>query len=179
MKCVCFLSGLPLLWMHSNGPRLIEAFRYDHWAIGAVQTGDFYQIETMVCPVQVSCVEERKNRQDLLIPGSATERAWTWMHERKCNISWARTSNPVDGDAFHPADAGGDDVLPPRLITFGPRNLVQSHVCPVHSLIGCQREKKKNLICSHHSPETNTISSKHVFTAPFHQMCSRVLKMTA
>lgn len=65
------------------------------------------------------------------------------MHERKCNISWARTSDPVDGDAFHPADAGGDDVLPPRLITFGPRNLVQSHVCPVHSLIACQRQKKK------------------------------------
>lgn len=65
------------------------------------------------------------------------------MRERKCDISWARTGDPVDGDAFHPADAGGDDVLPPRLITFGPRNLVQSHVCPVHSLIACQREKKK------------------------------------
>lgn len=76
-------------------------------------------------------------------PRSTTERAWTRMRERKCDISWARTGDPVDGDAFHPADAGGDDVLPPRLITFGPRNLVQSHVCPVHSLIACQREKKK------------------------------------
>lgn len=75
---------------------------------------------------------------------STVGRLWTWMYERKCNIIWARTSNPVDGDAFHPTDASGDDVLPPRLITFGPRNPVQSHVCPVYSVIACQRWKKNN-----------------------------------
>lgn len=53
-----------------------------------------------------------------------------------------RTSNPVDGDALHPADASGDDVLPPRLVALGPGNPVQSHVRPVHGVIACQRGKE-------------------------------------
>lgn len=47
------------------------------------------------------------------------------------------TSNPVDGDAFDPADAGSYDVLPPGLITFSPGNSVQAHICPVDSVISC------------------------------------------
>lgn len=48
------------------------------------------------------------------------------------------TSDPVNSDAFHPADAGSNDVLPPSLITFGPGYSVQAHVCPVHSVISCK-----------------------------------------
>lgn len=68
-----------------------------------------------------------------------------WYNDHGSHI-WAqfaqfegRTSHPVDGDALDPADAGGDDVLPPRLIALGPGNPVESHVRPVHGVIACQR----------------------------------------
>lgn len=48
------------------------------------------------------------------------------------------TSNPVNGDALHSTDASRDDVLPPRLITLGPRNPVQAHVGPVHRVVACE-----------------------------------------
>jgi len=48
------------------------------------------------------------------------------------------TSDPVNSDAFHPADAGRNDVFPPGLVTFGPRYSVQAHVCPVHCVITCK-----------------------------------------
>lgn len=47
------------------------------------------------------------------------------------------TSDPVNGDALHPADAGGDDVLPPRLVPLGPGDPVQAHVSPVDGVVGC------------------------------------------
>lgn len=80
-----------------------------------------------------------------------------------------RTSNPVDGDAFHPTDAGGDDVLPPRLITLGPRNPVQSHVRPVHSVIACQRGEKERTPDIHPSqpePKTNIIKTCWTWSGP-------------
>lgn len=45
------------------------------------------------------------------------------------------TSDPVNSDAFHPTDAGCNNVLPPGLITFGARYSVQAHVCPVDCVI--------------------------------------------
>lgn len=70
-------SRLPLLRMRCNGPRLIQTFRYDHRAICTIQTGDFYQVETVVCPVQVSYVEGRKSRGDLSVLWSAMQRSST------------------------------------------------------------------------------------------------------
>lgn len=56
----------------------------------------------------------------------------------------ALTGDPVNSDAFHPADAGGDDVLPPGLVAFGAGDSVQTHVCPVHSVVSCEMHNAVN-----------------------------------
>lgn len=48
---------LPLLWMYSDGPGLVQSFRDYHWAVRTAETGDFYQVNAVVRPVQISCVE--------------------------------------------------------------------------------------------------------------------------
>lgn len=48
------------------------------------------------------------------------------------------TGDPVNGDALDPTDAGGDDVLPPGLVPFGPGYPIETHICPVHRVIPCQ-----------------------------------------
>lgn len=48
------------------------------------------------------------------------------------------TSNPVNSNAFHPADACSNDVFSPCLVTFGTGYSVQAHICPVHSVISCR-----------------------------------------
>lgn len=52
-------------------------------------------------------------------------------------FSFIFTCDPVNSDALHPADAGRDDVLPPRLVALGPRDPVQAHVGPVDGVVGC------------------------------------------
>lgn len=54
LKCGQKSHGLPFLRMDGDGPRLIQSFRYDHWAVRTIQTGNFDEIETVVCPIQVS-----------------------------------------------------------------------------------------------------------------------------
>ena len=41
--------------MDSDCPGLIQPLGYDHGAVGAGETGDLDQIETVVRPVKVSC----------------------------------------------------------------------------------------------------------------------------
>lgn len=95
------------------------------------------------------------------------------------------TSDPVNSDAFHPADASSNDVLPPRLITFGPGYSVQAHVCPVHGVISCKTynivndERKLDDECGCHksiyalkqSSSWNHVLLQH---GPFHQMCETI-----
>lgn len=54
LKCGQKSHGLPFLRMDGDGPRLIQSFRYDHWAVRTIQTGNFDEIETVVCPIEVS-----------------------------------------------------------------------------------------------------------------------------
>lgn len=136
--------------MHRDGPGLVQTFRYDHRAICTVQTRDFYQIETVVCPVQVSCVDGRESSGDYSVLRRVIQRSGLKYMDSNCAQFEERTSDPVDGDALYPTDASGDDVLPPRLITLGPGNPVQTHVRPVHSVIACQRGER-NVMHSHHS----------------------------
>lgn len=145
--------------MHRNGPGLVQTFRYDHRAIGTIQTGDFYQIETVVCPVQVSCVDGRESSGDYPLLRCVIQRSWLACVDSNLAQFEGRTSNPVDGDALDPADASGDDVLPPRLIALGPGNPVQSHVRPVHSVIACQRGER-NVMYIHHSPKQKQAHQK-------------------
>lgn len=58
-------------------------------------------------------------------------------HPTACAVT-TLTSYPVDSNAFHPADASRDDVLPPRLIASGTRYSVQAHIRPVNSVISCR-----------------------------------------
>lgn len=58
-------------------------------------------------------------------------------NEKQAFFFFFFTSDPVNGDALHPADAGGDDVLPPRLVPLGPGDPVQAHVSPVDGVVGC------------------------------------------
>lgn len=46
-----------------------------------------------------------------------------------------QTCNPVDGNALHPADAIGDHIFSPRLISLGPADGAQAHVYPVNGVV--------------------------------------------
>lgn len=97
------------------------------------------------------------------------------------------TSDPVNSDAFHPTDAGSYDVLPPGLITFGPGNSVQAHVCPVHGVISCKtyntvNDKRKwddecgchkSIYALKQSSSWNPILLQH---GPFHQLWCGTIK---
>lgn len=84
--------GLPFLWMYSDGPRLIKSFRYDHWTVCTIQTGDFYEIETMVCPIQVSCFLKKKRKKAIARCANTEEmywsqdlwRLWTYSYTKSC-----------------------------------------------------------------------------------------------
>lgn len=53
-----------------------------------------------------------------------------------------QTCDPVDGDALHSADAVGDHVLPPGLVSFGPADGAQAHVHPVDGVVLCENKAK-------------------------------------
>lgn len=53
------------------------------------------------------------------------------------------TSYPVDSNALYPANAIGDHILPPGLVSFGSADGAQTHVNPVDCVIVCRTKKKK------------------------------------
>lgn len=53
------------------------------------------------------------------------------------------TSNPVDSNALHPANAVGHHVLPPGLVSLSPADGTEAHVHPVDCIIFWE-EKKNN-----------------------------------
>lgn len=89
----------------------------------------------------------------------------------KGQIVFSFTSNPVDGDALHAADAGGDDVLPPRLVTLGPGDPVQAHVGPVDGVVGCADAQARLTAqaqmdaTARRVTQTSKLVKRHVFTA--------------
>lgn len=55
------------------------------------------------------------------------------------------TCYPVHRDALHPADAVGDHILSPRLVSLGPADGAQTHVHPVDGVV--LWKKKGVVIC--------------------------------
>lgn len=45
------------------------------------------------------------------------------------------TCDPVDRDALHPANAVGDHILSPCLVSLGPADGAQTHVHPVDGVV--------------------------------------------
>lgn len=92
----------------------------------------------------MSVAEAGDSRHRFLLCGNVSSpRPWAGRIKAGINSGQAKarkldfTGDPVDGDALHPADAGGDDVLPPRLVPLGPGDPVQAHVSPVDGVVGC------------------------------------------
>lgn len=56
------------------------------------------------------------------------------------------TCDPVDGNALHPADAIGDHILSPRLVSLGPADGAQTHVHPVDGVIVCENRAANKVI---------------------------------
>lgn len=46
--------------MNSDGSRLVESLGDDYRTVSTTKTGNLYEVETMVCPVKVTCGRNTK-----------------------------------------------------------------------------------------------------------------------
>lgn len=69
----------------------------------------------MVCPVEIPFMEKINKKLKLELKSVMEKHSKETLH-----IEHKNTCNPVDSNALHSADAGGNNVFPPCLVPLGP-----------------------------------------------------------